>query len=93
VTAFADVAINVAFLAAIACVILFFLKKEPRFGYVAAVLFIGLAVIHLLLLVFAQRTDNTMQSFARVFSVLFDLLCIACGALMYRLAKRREDTM
>jgi membrane protein YdbS with pleckstrin-like domain len=59
----------------------------------AAILFIGLAVIHLLLLFFATPSDNTMHSFARVLSVLFDVLCIICGAIMYRFAKRREDTM
>lgn len=91
--AFFDFLINLAFLVAIASVIGFFVKKDPRFGYAAAILFISLAVIHLLLLFFAPQTDNTMKSFARVFSVLFDALCIACGAIMYRLAKRREDTM
>ncbi|MGL4230122.1 MAG: hypothetical protein ACRDAM_14495 [Casimicrobium sp.] len=92
-TTITDFAINLAFLAAIACVILFFWKKEPRYGFAAAILFISLAVIHLLMLFFATPSNNTLLSFARVMSVLFDVLCIMCGAIMYRFAKRREDTM
>lgn len=88
-----DFFLNLGLIATLGSVALFFWKKDPRFGYAAAILFIGLAVIHLLLLFFAPRDDNTLRSFARVFSVLFDLLCIACGVIMYRLAKRREDTM
>lgn len=88
-----DLVLNLGLIATLGSVALFFWKKEPKFGYAAAILFIGLAVIHLLLIFFAPPDDNTMRSFARVFSVLFDLLCIGCGAIMYRLAKRREDTM
>jgi hypothetical protein len=88
-----DIVLNIGLFATLGSVGLFFWKKEPKFGYAAAILFIGLAVIHLLLIAFAPKTDDKLISFARVFSVLFDLLCIACGAIMYHLAKRREDTM
>ena len=88
-----DILLNLGLIATLASVALFFWKKEPKFGYAAAVLFIGLAVVHLVLIAFAPKAVDKMVSFARVFSVLFDLLCIACGAIMYHLAKRREDTM
>ncbi len=88
-----DIALNLGLFATLASVALYFWKKEPKFGYAAAILLIGLPLIHLLLLFFAPPDANTMRSFARVFSVLFDVLCMACGAIMYRLAKQREDRM
>lgn len=82
--------------ATIVCVILFFWKKDPRYGYVAAVLLAAVPVVQLLFFFFSPKIDaqaEPARALAMPLIFLFDLLCALCAGIMFRLARKREDWM
>ncbi len=89
-----DVLLNLALLATIGCVIVFFWKKDPRFGYAAAILFALVPVVQLLLLYFSPKIDvevDKMRALAVPLQLLFSGFCGVCAVVLYRAAKHIED--
>jgi hypothetical protein len=89
-----DLLLNVGLLSTIACVVLFFWKKEPRYGYAAAVLLALVPALQLLLFLLSPKIDpsvDKLRALAVPLQILFAGLCAVCAALMYRLARQLHD--
>jgi hypothetical protein len=90
-----DFLLNTSMIATVACVIIFFWKKDPRFGYAAAILLAIVPVMQLLLFLFAPKIDAStepMRALAVPLQILFGGFCAVCAGVMYRVAKKVEDT-
>jgi hypothetical protein len=90
-----DFLLNVSMIATVACVIIFFWKKDPRFGYGASILLAIVPVMQLLLFLFAPKIDASiepMRALAVPLQILFGGFCAVCAGVMYRVAKKVEDT-
>lgn len=91
-----DFFLNVGLIATVACVVLFFWKKEPRYGYAAAILLAIVPVLQLLLFLFGPTIDpsvDKMRALAVPLQILFAGFCAVCAAVMYRVAKKLEDRL
>ena len=76
------------------CIALFFIRKDPRFGFAAAVLLAGIPVVQLIMFAFSPPIDasvNKVRMLAVPLMVLFDLVCAACAGIMFHFAKRLQD--
>jgi hypothetical protein len=89
-----DIILNLGLIATVGCVVLFFWKKDPRFGYAAAILLGIVPVLQLLLFLFGPKIDadvDKMRALAVPLQILFAGFCGVCAGVMYRLAKKIED--
>jgi hypothetical protein len=89
-----DFALNVGLIATVACVVLFFWKKDPRFGYAAAILLALVPLMQLLLFLSAPKIDasvDKIRALAVPLQILFAGFCAVCAGVMFRLAKKQED--
>jgi hypothetical protein len=89
-----DFVLNVAMLATVSCVILFFWTKQPKFGFVAAILLALVPVAQLLLLVFSPKIDvevDKMRALIVPLQIVFSGFCGVCALVMYRVAKKAQD--
>jgi hypothetical protein len=89
-----DFLLNLGLLATVASIVLFFWKKEPRYGYSAAILLGIVPVLQLLLFLFGPKIDpsvDKMRALAVPLQILFAGLCAVCAGVMYRLARKIED--
>jgi hypothetical protein len=89
-----DILLNLALIATVACVAVFFWKKDPRFGYAASILLACVPVLQLLLFLFSPKIDAStepMRALAVPLQILFSGFCGVCAAVMYRVAKNAED--
>lgn len=90
-----DAFLNLGLIATVVCVVVFFWKKDPRYGYAAAILFACVPVLQLLLFIFGPKIDadvDKMRALAVPLQILFSGFCAVCAGVMYRVAKRVEDT-
>jgi hypothetical protein len=89
-----DLILNVAMVGTVASVVMFFWKKDPRFGYAAAALLAVVPVMQLLLFIFSPKIDvevDKMRALAVPLQILFSGFCAVCSGVMYRVAKKVED--
>ncbi len=90
-----DFFLNAAMVATVACVAIFFWKKDPRFGYAAAIMLALVPVMQVLLFFFSPKIDpdvEKMRALAVPIQILFSGFCAICAGVMYHVAKKVEDT-
>jgi hypothetical protein len=89
-----DFVLNVAMLATVGCVILFFWTKQPKYGFIAATLLAIVPVMQLLLLFFSPKIDvevDKMRALMVPLQIVFSGFCGVCAVVMYRVAKKAQD--
>ncbi len=89
-----DLFLNVAVFATLACIVVFFWKKDPRYGYAASILLAIVPVLQLVLFVFSRKIDpatEPLRALAVPLQILFGGFCAVCAGVMYYFAKKVEN--